>query len=179
MDLWFALHGALHPWSPRRCLQGLQEKRFSPASSSPSISLGPTGRSQHHSSCPSAFPVPVLDFQAVKAAFQMVSNTSSFVHIIIFAETSKHWHFPAAYPWMQLFKNSRIWILSTANFKCLTHLPVKFTNTLNESGFLLVEDLYFCCSENAVPNNTEAGIYSSKNTYWEKYLFNLSKPIVN
>ena len=109
----------------------------------------------------------------------MAPDTSAFVQIIIFAETSMHWHFPAAYPCMQLFKNGRIWILSTANFKSLAHLPVKFTNTLNGSGFLLVKDLCCCCSDNAVPNNMEAGIYSSKNTYSEKYLLELSKGIVN
>jgi len=87
------------------------------------------------------------------------------VHIIIFAAISTHWHLPAVYPCMQLFKNGKIWILSAAKLKCLTYLPVKFTNTLNESGFLLVKDLRFTCSDNAMPNNMEAGIYSSKNTY--------------
>lgn len=64
-------------------------------------------------------------FQAAKAASQMAPDASAFVQIIIFAETSVHWHFPAAHPCMQLFKNGRIWILSTANFKSLAHLPVK------------------------------------------------------
>lgn len=61
----------------------------------------------------------------------------------------------AAHPCVQLFRNGRIWILSTANYKNLTHLLVNFTNTLNESGFLLVNDLSFCCSGNAVPNNMD------------------------
>lgn len=85
----------------------------------------------------------------------MAPNTGSFRHIIISAENSVHWHFSAAHPCVQLFRYGRIRILSTANYKNLTHLLVKFTNTLKESGFLLVNDLCFCCSGNAVPNNMD------------------------
>lgn len=94
-------------------------------------------------------------FQAAKAASQMAPNTDSFRHITIFAGTSMQWHFSAAQPCVQLFRNGRIQILSTANYKNLTHLLVKFTNRLNGSGFLLVNDLCFCCSGKAVPNNMD------------------------
>lgn len=140
--------------SPGDPSQELQEKQNSPASPPASVSLGLRGTSQHHSSSPSA--LQLLHSQAAKAASQMPPNTGSLRHILIFAETSTLWHFSAAHPCVQLFRNGGIRILSTANYKNLTHLLVKFTNTLNESGFLLVNDLcFFCCSGNAVPNNMD------------------------
>lgn len=161
MDLWFARHGALHPRLPRRSLPGAGGEAML-SSLSPSIhqhrARGNGPRSQLHSIC---FPSACTGFAGFSGCESSFSNGSQ--HNFICAHHNFCGNGPCTgtsqlLPCMPLFKNSRIGILSTANCRSPAHLPVKFTNTLNGSGFLPVKDLCFCCSDNAMPNTTEAGI---------------------
>lgn len=175
MVLWFAQDGAVHSWPPRRVLPGAAGEVML-SSLFPSNRNGPA--SQLQSTCFPRTCTGLAGFSGCESSFPKGSQHKFICAHHNFCRNLHPLGLPSCCPACSS--------LGTAGFGfflspilSLTHLPVKCTKTLNESGFLLVKDLCFCGSGNAVLNNMEARIYSRNNTYWEKDLLNLSKQIVN